>query len=281
MCFGANIQFLLLVERIDKSIRKNAEILASLHQDKEVLNNVQLPPKKKEIRYPFGIALVEFLIDRGMIKIIEKDKDLFQSSKKKNNSFYTQKSLHVKCLFNPTILPVQMNLPMIHPPMEWHYECPPEKRWLNISDLKGGYLSAKKNLYNKYQLMSSWDINHFFIYFGKNNDIVSHLYAKELCNVMNKLQSQPFKVNSNFLDNINHNELFYIQCGFILPSFIQYINLKGEKEGVREFLRKMYNKNPEIQDICNFNELFQVLSTNTQRARYEQAIMLLAEAYDG
>lgn len=151
-----------LVERIENSIRKNAEIIATLHQENAVKCNALLPPRAKGvgIRYPFGVALVEFLIERGLVTIIEKDKNPKMRSKKNKTSFYREKSLHVKCMFDPAILPVQMNLTMVHPPREWGCDCPPGKKWVNISDLTGGYLSSVSSMYTRYKLLSTWDITN-------------------------------------------------------------------------------------------------------------------------
>ncbi|KAL8553268.1 hypothetical protein ACS0TY_001800 [Phlomoides rotata] len=269
-----------LVERIENAVRQNAAILASINGETSVVQNSKIP-EKDVLRLPFGKALVEFLVERHMIKIIHKEKDVNSSSTKiikKNKSFYLEKSVYAECLFNPAILPVQMNLPMIYPPMDWKSHFPPnDKTWLNISDLYGGYLKGHSTeIYGQYRIFSSVNINNFIIYFGKNKDKKSHDKADSLCNIMNKLQKQAFKINKFFLNEMTSNVHFYVGNGFLMPSYLNNINING---CVTTILRDYYLNNKEVQDICSYNKLLQVMSTNIQRARYERTIFNLAKAY--
>jgi len=61
--------------------------------------------------------------------------------------------------------------------------------------LSGGYLcEPTAEMYNRYRLLTSHDLNHFYI------DISEGDNCDKLCKVMNKLQSQKFKMNHNLLD---------------------------------------------------------------------------------
>ena len=83
-----------------------------------------------ELRYPFGTALVEYLVERGLIRIVNKEVDSSKTAKKRNKSFYLVKSLHAECLINPVILPIQISLPMIYPPVDWGYDLRRDKKEL-------------------------------------------------------------------------------------------------------------------------------------------------------
>ncbi|KAL6491853.1 hypothetical protein OROGR_034003 [Orobanche gracilis] len=109
-----------LVDRIESAVRHNASILSNYKNYAVVDINEECDiPKKDPLRLPFGKALVEFLVERKMIQIREKDDDLSPPKiQKKKKSYYL------------------MNLPMIYPPLEWKSECPPEKTFAFL-DFRG------------------------------------------------------------------------------------------------------------------------------------------------
>lgn len=262
-----SISVATLVERIEYAVRSHAEMIFASQGDKKKLAKTA----GKGLRYPFGTALVESLVERKMIKIVNKEGDSSKTAKKKNKSFYLVKSLHAECLFNPAILPVQMNLPMVHPPMDWSYD-PCDKTWLNISDLYGGYFLAFSNeVYERCRLLSSWNVNQFYIYFGKKMDKKTFEKADKVCSVMNKLQRQAFKINRAFLHNLTMAEPLYAIKGIIKPRFVNYIDMNDAR--LNNLLREFYVNNKDVQEICTYKKLLEVLSKNIQRARYEQRIL--------
>ena len=104
------------------------------------------------------------------------------------------------------------------------------KSWLNITDLYGGYLLALSNeVYERCRLLSSWNENQFYIYFGKKIDNMSIEKANIVCNVMNKLQHQAFKINELFLYNLTREEPMYAVKGLIRPRFLNYLNMNDER----------------------------------------------------
>ena len=313
-----SVSVIHLIERIENRVRRYGQIIkerkphevggnesvdfpASIPVDETPVDEFPAPefrcPKKAGVRYPFGVGLLEFLIERGLISLItnndgdvhKKEKMTGEGEKKrKAQSYYSMKSLHAKCNFDPIILPIHMNLPMVAPPVDWHIS--PKaigNSLLSISDIEGGYYSSA-NALERYELLSSWDSNNFTILFGIN-DKIGKERAESLCSIMNNLQKQPFRVNSNFLFNLKNNEIFYVLFGLLLPSFFQHIDLdrKGpkyesmESEAVK-LLRRIYNTNiKENMQICSLNEMFRVLEINVAQARFEQTIIKLAEAYEG
>ena len=59
--------------------------------------------------------------------------------------------------------------------------------------MEGGYLSGLTiEVYNQYRLLTSRNYSHFYITLTSPN---------ELCNVLNKLQSQAFQINTKVLSS--------------------------------------------------------------------------------
>ncbi|XP_061368161.1 probable DNA-directed RNA polymerase [Gastrolobium bilobum] len=76
-----------------------------------------------------------------------------------------------------------------------------------LSDLSGGYLSGPTgDIYDRYRLLSSGNLNHFYIDIGKNGGD-----SKKLCDVMNKLQLQAFQINSDWLKYLLDNEMSFVE----------------------------------------------------------------------
>lgn len=99
-----------------------------------------------------------------------------------------------------------------------------------MSDLSGGYLSGPTwEIYDRYRLLSTSDINYFDIYIGREGN------CKNLCSVMNKLQRQAFKINSEWLKLIQENEDLFVEYGILLPIFLASLNIKEVSNLLREF----------------------------------------------
>lgn len=90
-------------------------------------------------------------------------------------------------------------------------------------------------MYYRYRQLSSNDLNHLTI-----DDIAS----QSLCNVMNKLQSQPFKINSDLLETIQQNEDQLVKMGLLYPRFLSNLNIIK----VTNKLRDAYMKNDAIKN---------------------------------
>jgi hypothetical protein len=74
-----------------------------------------------------------------------------------------------------------------------------------ISDLRGGYLCTPSgSVYNKLRLLTSHDIDHFYIQINPNN-------YQEMCNVLNGLQSEAFEIDKTFLEFVQKN-YDYLAC---------------------------------------------------------------------
>jgi hypothetical protein len=97
-------------------------------------------------------------------------------------------------------------------PIDWSSECPSGQTPRNLSDLTGGYLSGPTGeIYDRYCLLSTGDINNFYIDISKEHEY------KNLCRVMNKLQCQAFKINCDWLKYILDYENSLVSYGYLMP----------------------------------------------------------------
>ena len=168
---------------------------------------------------------------------------------------------------------------MVYPPKDWEPRLPgPDRKWLYISDIYGGYLSNPAGqVYSTQRCMSSPDAKSFFIYFGENQYSESHNKLKRLCTTISSLQRQAFKIKTNLLNCIiNHRSLFE-DYGFLMPEFLSKAIL-ARATGI---LRKHFHNNQDIQSIYTFNDVCALLMRNMQQARFECTIIDLAQAYNG
>ncbi|KAL5158667.1 DNA polymerase [Glycine soja] len=172
-----------LVDRIERNVRDYASS-STLYYNSRVCNLSMDAADKgtkasKTRAYPFGTALVEFLVSRGLLRLVTYNVDLLNFSDdsgpktvvknvvKKGHNYYRSSLVYAECLFNPALLPIKLNLPMVFPPKDWEPHKPEQKRkLLHISDIYGGYLSNPTGqIYSTQRSMSSPDAKNFFIYF--------------------------------------------------------------------------------------------------------------------
>lgn len=277
--YNSIIRVASLVERLESSVRIQASLLKSrrckkplsMATDKEKKSGKELKRSKLEMQYPFGSALVQFMEERKLITLNSDLSGTVQVKKKKGN-YFLPKYLYAACNFDISLLPIKLNLPMVCKPIDWESACPQDQKPITLSDLSGGYLSGPTGeIYDRYRLLSSGDINNFYIDIGRKDNY------KNLCSVMNTLQSQAFKINSDWLKYLIKQEDTLVENGFLMPGFLANINIKE----VSILLREFYMKDEVIKKLCSFNELLHTLCKNIQRSRYDQLIIKLAMAYDG
>lgn len=273
-----------LIDSIERNIRLHAQIVGDNRMVSE-----QVPSKVRKQEYPFGTALVEYLISRNVIVITQRNLDDIKSCemeankfvknvKKKGKSFYREKSNFAECTFNTAILPIKFNLPMVIPPSNWKYDLESNQNHLSISDLSGGYLTNERGqLYDGYRMLSSSNLQNFYIYFGSIKDRNTTEKADTLCESINWLQRQAFKINSSFLSFITQNVDKMVLNGLLMPEFLSNIPMND----AIKLLRECYMNYDAIHSIYKFSELVEILSKNVQQSRYEQTIIDMARAYDG
>ncbi|NP_064021.1 orf670 (mitochondrion) [Beta vulgaris subsp. vulgaris] len=273
-----------MIERIESLVRRNAHILSHKDGNPSTHTPVSTYCKKESnnsISYPFGTALIEFMVERGLIDLKVRDVLSVQGGnkpeiKKKKGYRYRSSALYVECKFDTSLLPMKLQLPMVCMPRDWSYDVSESQNseYLNISSLSGGYLNDHLNDGNS--LLSTGDISNFFLYFGKSKKNESHKKAQSLCTVMNKLQNQGFKINEGFLNFLKRNDDFLVRKGFLMPEL--RINFKEVIDKVRQLY---LDEDRSFHTSVNFDAVMHVLSTNIQRARYERTVIETASAYVG
>ncbi|XP_027333857.1 uncharacterized protein LOC113848504 [Abrus precatorius] len=281
-----------LVERIESNVRVYASFLrdnSMVNKPKDAAEEAVDDTKAKTKAYPFGTALVEFLVTRDPLRLKTYNEDELnvldggipkvKRVVKKGKGYYRNSFVYAECLFNTALLPIKLSLPMVFPPKDWEPRLPEHDRmWLYISDIYGGYLSNPTGqIYSTQRCMSTPHAKNFFIYFGQNKDSKSHEKLKRLCTSISSLQRQAFKINSPLLNCIINHRALFEDYGFLMPEFLS----KAILPRATGILRRHFNKNRDIESIYTFNDVCSLLMRNMQQARYECTILDLAKAYNG
>ena len=279
--FHSVIRVASLVERLESSVRIQGTLLKCrrckipfsmskvLDESSQLNKSVDTKNRSKLSKmYPFGSSLVEFMEERELITLFS---DLSGTVRVKKGAYYLPSNLYAICNFDLSLLPIKLNLPMVCKPLDWRSAIPGQNP-RTLSDLSGGYLSGPTGeIYDRYRLLTSHDNKNFYI------DISGEERNMNLCRIMNKLQGQSFKINSNWLNILQEYENQFVENGYLMPRFLSSLNVKGASYLLREF----YLKDEVIKTLCSFSELLQTLYKNIQRSRYENFIIKLAIAYNG
>ncbi|XP_074373729.1 putative DNA-directed RNA polymerase [Apium graveolens] len=278
------IRLSTLVDRLDTAVRSQITLLMRRKFHREwtpVVPEQPSAPKAKasdeaktraktRSRYfSFGTELVKFMQKRDLIEVSHIGNIEDDPIRKKGGDFYIAKHQNVHCKFPVSDLPIRFSLPMVYKPEDWKSILPDNQKPKYLSDIRGGYLSSlTADIDERYRLLSSHNIDHFYLELNQNSD--------QLCNIMNKLQSEPFKVNSLFLKYIRDNESILVEHGLLLPSFLSKLKFKDIYE---IFKNKYYSYN--FKKGVRLATLFKELSQLIQRACYEQYILKLSIVYEG
>lgn len=262
-----------VIERIESLVRHNGNKMMEKAANKKKSKNL--------ISYPFGTALIEFLIERGLIDLKVLDTSVKNNTdvKKKKGYHYRSSGVYVECKFDTSLLPIKLHLPMVYKPKQWGIveSKSDNSRLLSIFCLSGGYLNSTETN-EGYNLLSSGDLSNFFLFFGNKNDKNTHSKAHNLCEVMNKLQNQKFLINEDYLNFIERNDDLLVSRGFLMPEFLLKINTNEIIDRVR---RVYLEESQSFHNSVSLEAVMQILYTNIQRARYERTILEMASAYAG
>lgn len=266
-----------LIEQIEHGVRTEARILRARRRGESpnaidsFLSDEEFEKKGGKLGnlFPFGCILAEFMEERGLITFTD---GLTESVKicNKKNEFYIPKNISAINNFDISLLPIRLNLPMICPPVAWKKIR--SSNHTTLSDLTGGYLSTPSgDIYDRYCLMSSHDPKHFYI------EMTSQDQVDGLCSIMNKLQNQPFEINSEWLHFMIDHDDSLVRLGLLMPKFLASINLHKASSLLREF----HMQNKEIKSLFSYEVLLKSLSNNIQRASYERFLIRLAGVFEG
>jgi hypothetical protein len=242
------------------------------------------PKKRKQPReqkadqlFAIGRILLNWLLNKELVCIYQADVDIKMGEKDR----YLQKPSYVRCLFDIKLLPLNVTLPMVHPPLEWKIRRPkrsdPDQadQKIRLGDLTGGYLYSDPKLGDGHSkgasALSTHDETKFDIHLHGDAE------TRQLTRVLNKLQGVPFQINGLFLDKLRDDWDHLQKFGLVMPKILDSID---RREGLCR-LHEHFMKDDDIQDNFTYRQLSKVLLKNIQEANYEQYILLLAEAYKG
>ncbi|KAF3779165.1 putative DNA-directed RNA polymerase [Nymphaea thermarum] len=99
---------------------------------------------------------------------------------------------------------------------------------------------------------------------------------KKMCNILNGLQKQGFKINNPILEFIKNNRATLEKRGLIMPGILAHVNLKE----AYDLMRIKYYQNKDIKTVCSLSVLLKELAKRVQTARYQDLIIRLASAYE-
>jgi hypothetical protein len=255
-----------LIDHLDRHVKSHVLLVNHKYQ---IIFEKKEDDKNESLltNHHIGVALVEFLVERDLM-VLENTDNLNVPIQKKKGKYFLPKHLFAICNFDVSLLPIKFNLPMVCEPLPWGSALLDNLIPKYLSDLRGGYLSGITGAISRYNLLSTGDINHYYI-------DISHNYHT-LCDVMNKLQNQPFKISKHMLTYIKKYKEMFVNFGLLMPEPLGRVNLK--KLGIS--LRESYIHNSDIVKIYSYAELLEILHKDVNRAQYESMLLNIAEAYD-
>ncbi|KAK8937129.1 hypothetical protein KSP39_PZI012555 [Platanthera zijinensis] len=108
------IPFTTLIDRLDSSVRTHAFILKSprLRTTFSKAHDI----KRSQRSYIIGSYLTSFLLEKGIINVINKNNEIVQI--KKGYSYFCS-PIYAVCNIDLDRLPVSLNLPMVYKPIDW------------------------------------------------------------------------------------------------------------------------------------------------------------------
>ncbi|XP_031396899.1 uncharacterized protein LOC116207918, partial [Punica granatum] len=283
-----------LVDRLDSTVRTQANIINNKNMVSSTATSSRVDSSKegyikhkKGTKYEIGKRLLEFMIDRKLLHIETFAADDKKAVVKKKGKGYLESNLFAVCNFDLSLIPLKLNLPMVCKPLNWEHIS--EKQFLFdfeirkpfvLSDMIGGYLSCPTlDIYNSFRLNSSLN-NRFSLISSRNlsnfNIELEDDRYKEMCNILNGLQKQGFKINNKILEFIKNNRATLEKVGLLMPGILAHVNLKD----AYDLLRIKYYLNKDIKKVCSLSVLLKELANRVQTARYQDLIIRLASAYE-
>ncbi|KAI3666305.1 hypothetical protein L1987_89192 [Smallanthus sonchifolius] len=142
-----------LIDQLDTHVRSHSILINTKYNKKIEMKEVGQKVVLGE-HYPIGVALIEFIVERGLMTIqLMDDKKSEVPIQKKKGKYYLPKLLYAIYNFDISLLPLKLNLPMICKPVDWQSACGGRVEPKTLSDLKGGYLSGISE-YSRYKLLT-------------------------------------------------------------------------------------------------------------------------------
>lgn len=254
-----------LIQQLESAVQVQAFHLGMPNHTKN--NKRETKRKVTRSSYAIGASLVKLLVERQLITLDTTlcYTDDFPVSNSKGR--FIPPKCFAMCNFDPTILPIKFNLPMVCEPLLWNSKV---AKPLTLEDIEGGYLSGLSgDIYNRFRIFSSKSLTHFYI-------ILHH--PQQMCETLNRMQSQCFKINSHVLEFIRSNRDTLEEVGLLVRRGLARVNLQEASNLLRV---SYYNNDEGIKAVISFEKLMMEFFKRVQRARYEDFVLTLAHAYEG
>lgn len=222
--------------------------------------------------YPLGRILLNWLLNKELVSIYQSDVDI------KTSTGYIQKPSYATCLFDIKLLPLNVTLPMVYPPLEWKNRTAkgsgPDHK-IRLGQLTGGYLYSDPKLGSEASRRASPLSSHDESKFDMR--IHGDTQLRKVTSVVNKLQGVPYEINTSFLERLIDDWDHFVKYGLVMPKILCSI----DRNEARLRLNQYYHNDPEIKKNYNFWPLYKLLLKNITEANYQQNILYLADAYKG
>nr|YP_010144800.1 hypothetical protein KYW51_mgp25 [Mirabilis jalapa]QQL93531.1 hypothetical protein [Mirabilis jalapa] len=164
---------------------------------------------KKGTQFEIGRKLLEFMIERQVIRIESLSADNKKAVVKEKGKGYIEYNLFAVCNFDLSYLPLKLNLPMVCKPIDWVHPTEEElyqivdldvKKPYELSDMRGGYLSGStKVIFNMDHPLRI--INEFM----KINLILPYSHTHDIYNLYNHKDNEPLPSDylTDFLNSLS------------------------------------------------------------------------------
>lgn len=206
------IQISLKLQAAGTDIRKlDDDAMRDLYAD------VREDAKSYKHKFNYGKGLFNYLQSRNLIYY---DNTVGKKSHaiSKEENLKKSKMNYVGCNFHTNELPIRLLLPMVSKPRDW---IAIKRQPKTLFDIEGGYLIDKNQTF---RLLTSRNYDYF------NIKIENH---KDMCKVLSRLQSQPFKVNKKMLNFIIDNYKILEERGILMDRRLASLNLLVAKDKLR------------------------------------------------
>lgn len=220
---------------------------------KEPNNQEQKSELKPDQLFTIGRILLNWLLNKELVCIYQADADIQKGDKEG----YILKPSYVRALFDIKLLPLNVTLPMVCPPIEWKIRRPigsnpdqaDQKQKTRQGELTGGYLYSVSKFgvgpSKGASLLSTRDESKFDIILHGDDE------TRQLTRVLNKLQGVPCRVNGLFLRKIREDWDQLQKYGLVMPKILDSID---RREGLRR-LHEHFMKDVDIKENFCYTQL--------------------------
>lgn len=120
-----------------------------------------------------------------------------------------------------------------------------------------------------YRLLTSHNYDHFYVRFNNKKSYI------DLCDILTRIQSVPYKVNKQMLEFLMNNKEKLEEAGLLMPSFLAKVDPARVRDEIGYLLSTEESQDSEL----TFRGIARLVFKRMQEARYEQFLLKLAHGY--